>query len=181
MDADHVKRYVCETFDGMNVMEANGDFFIYDPDHDLPPQRQIPFVTIVTGDSYDAVSDLSRPGAYRLNIGLTKATYTARFGQPPSERDEHGILLTGHDYAAPDVLVPHPYYGSQYWVSVVNPSDATFERLRPLLAEAHAFAARKYANSRSRHAGPAETAPESAPESAPETSAQTPAGTPPEE
>ena len=39
--------------------------------------------------------------------------------------------------------MPHPYYASQYWVCVVNPSSATFEEVRPLLAEAHAFAVRK--------------------------------------
>ena len=151
MNADEMKQHICETFDGIRVMENAGDtFLIYDPEGDLPDERTFPFVTIVTGDNYDSVSALDEPGAYRLNIGLTKATYTSMFGAAPTERDENGILATGHDHAARDRLTPHPIYASQYWVSVVNPAAATRDDIPPLLVEAHAFAARKYANSRSR-------------------------------
>lgn len=146
-----MKRYICQTFDGVNPLENLGDtFLIYDPDLDLPPERQLPFATIVTGDTYDSVSDLSRADAYRLNIGLTKASYTALFGAPPTQRDERGVLDTGLDYAATDTLMPHPHYASQYWVCVVNPADATLDTVQTMLIEAHAFAARKYANYRSR-------------------------------
>src|SRR5262249_30227539 len=119
---------------------------------DLPPERQLPFVTIVTGDHYDTISDLDRPGAYRVNIGLTKTTYTASFGAAPTERDGNGMLRTGDDYATVDTLMPHPVYGSQHWVCVVNPGEATLATVWALLAEAHAFAARKYANQRARQA-----------------------------
>ena len=146
-----MKRYINDAFDGLNVMENSGDtFFLYDPAGDLPPERQLPFVTIVTGDHYDSVSDLSRPGAYRLNIGVTKATYAALFGAAPTRRDELGLFQTGHDYAATDTLMPHPVYASQHWVSVVNPGEATLDTVLQLLAEAHEFAARKYANQHSR-------------------------------
>ncbi|WP_067186378.1 DUF6194 family protein [Microtetraspora niveoalba] len=152
MDASEMKRYICEAFDGINVLEASGDtFFLYDPDRDLPPERQTPFVTIVTGDHYDTVSKLDRPGAYRLNIGLTKATYTGLFGAAPTGRDADGVLDTGFDHAAVDTLTPHPIYASQYWVSVVDPGEATLETVRTLLAEAHTFAARKHANHRARN------------------------------
>jgi hypothetical protein len=154
MDATELTRYIRE-FDGVRILEGYGDlFFLYDPAGDLPPERQLPFVTIVTGDHYDTVSKLDRPGAYRLNIGLTKATYTARFGAPPKERDADGMLDTGFDYAAVDTLMPHPVYASQYWVSVVNPGEATTETVRELLVEAHAFAARKYANQARREQSP---------------------------
>jgi len=137
MDADDMTRHICATFDGVNVLEGQGDkFFLYDPDRDLPPERQLPFATIVTGDHYDDVSDLERPGAYRLNIGLTKATYAAGFG----------AATTPPDYAARDTLMPHPAYAAQHWVCVVNPGAATLETVETLLAEAHAFAARKHAN-----------------------------------
>lgn len=153
MNADDMKRYICETFDGLNVMEASGDtFFIYDPDGDLPAKHQMPFATIVTGDRYDSVSDLSRPGVYRLNIGLTKATYRSLFGAAPTRRDEHGVLETGSDHTATDTVMPHPVYASQYWVCVVNPGEATLDAVRKLLIEAHGFAARKYANQQNRRA-----------------------------
>jgi len=147
MDANEMTQYICETFDGVRTLEGWGDtFFLYDPEGNLPAERQLPFATIVTGDHYDKVSHLDRPGAYRLNIGLTKATYTARFGAAPTQRDADGMLETGFDYAAVDTIMPHPSYASQYWVCVVNPGGATLETAWTLLAEAHEFAARKHAN-----------------------------------
>jgi predicted DNA-binding protein (MmcQ/YjbR family) len=35
-------------------------------------------------------------------------------------------------------------YGAQHWVSVINPSDATFETVEPLLAEAYERAVNRY-------------------------------------
>jgi hypothetical protein len=151
MNADEMRQYICQTFAGVRAVDNSGDtFFLYDPKGDLPAERQFPFVTLVTGDRYDSVSKLDRPDVYRLNIGLTKATYTDRFGAAPTQRDESGVLETAYDYAVLDTLVPHPVYGSQYWVCVLNPSEATLETVRTLLAEAHEFAARKYANQQSR-------------------------------
>src|SRR5688500_9729777 len=142
MDADAMKRYIDEAFDGVDSLDRLGDtFYFYDPE-DIR-ERLHPFITIVTGDHYDTVSDLSRPGAYRINMGLTRATYVSMFGAAPRQRDEHGVLETGVDYAAVDTVIPHPYYASQYWVSVVNPGGVTRDTVRVLLAEAYEFAARK--------------------------------------
>jgi hypothetical protein len=146
-----IGRYIRETFAGLNVLENAGDlFFLYDPDRDLPPERQMPFATIVCGDNYEHVSDLNQPGTYRLNVGLTKATYTSLFGAVPTDRAENGVYTSDHDYAARDRLMPHPVYAGQYWVCVINPSEATFETVKPLLAEAYEFAVRKHANHRAR-------------------------------
>jgi hypothetical protein len=50
---------------------------------------------------------------------------------------------TNPDYIALDHLMPHPVYAMQHWVSILNPSEATFDRLvRPLLDEAHDRVAR---------------------------------------
>jgi hypothetical protein len=137
MDATEMKQYICGTFDGVTAVNGTGDTFLsYDPDGDLPADRWFPFATIVTGDRYDTVSDLDPAGRYRLNIGLPKATYLSLFGTPPAQLD----------YAAADVLMPHPVYGGQYWVCVVNPGESTREVVGELLAEAHRFAARKHAN-----------------------------------
>ena len=163
MEADNLKRYINDTFDGVAAVEHDGDTFLtYDPAGDLPADRWWPFATIVTGDRYDSVSALDRPGAYRLNLGLTRATYVSLFGAAPTRRDEHGVLLTGADYAATDTLLPHPIYASQYWVCVVNPGGASWDTVRELLAEAHGFAARKYANNRTRQAASPAEAPDSA-------------------
>lgn len=139
-------------YDGVRLLAAQGDlFYLYDPDNDLPPERQQPFATIVTGDHYEKVSRLDEPDAWRLNIGLTKATYTRLFGPVPTERDEDWVLDSGHDYAEWDKLMPHPFYASQHWVCIVTPSD--LGPLTPLLAEAYDFAVRKYTNHQARRTG----------------------------
>ena len=141
MDEPEIRRRLTASFPGVNVLEANGDsFFIYDPDRDLPPERQQPFITIVTADTYEKDSLLDRPGVYRLNIGLTKATYTSLFPTPGD-----------WDFTALDELMPHPVYGPQYWVCVLSPSAATVDELLPLLTEAYEFAVRKHSNYQARH------------------------------
>jgi hypothetical protein len=144
MDASSVIRYLTEEFDHVVAVEKDGDtFFTYDPSGHPPDGAWQPFVTVVTGDRHDRVSNLDRDGAYRLNVGLTKATYTGLFGAPPRLRDDDWVLDTGFDYATEDRLMPHPHYAAQYWVCVVNPGETTFEEVKPLLAEAHTIAARK--------------------------------------
>ncbi|MBP2325096.1 hypothetical protein JOF56_005481 [Kibdelosporangium banguiense] len=139
MDLEELKGQI--TFDGVRALEHEGDtYYLYDPHSDLPPERQMPFVTIVTGDRHDDFSRLDEPGTYRLNIGLTKATFTARFQQ-------EGEI----DYAARDVVMRHPVYGGQYWVCVVNPTDISV--IRPLMAEAYQFGVRKYNNHQARTSG----------------------------
>jgi hypothetical protein len=150
MNAEEMTRYLTETFTGIRTQEANGDTFVtYDPDGDLPADRWLPFATIVTGDGHDTVSDLDRPGAYRLNIGLTKAAYTALLGTAPTERDAQGVLVCDADHAARDTLMPHPFYGNQHWVAVVNPESA-LDTVKELLADAYGFAVRKHRNHRAR-------------------------------
>jgi hypothetical protein len=87
------------------------------------------FATIVTTDEHDegAPSDLSRPGAFRLNIGVARETFDRLVGS-----------VEAPDYAAYDRLLPHPVYAKQHWIGILNPSDATFRDLVvPLIAEAH--------------------------------------------
>lgn len=155
MDATAMTRYIEENFDGVRVVENSGDkFFSYDPDGDLPDDRWFPFATIVTGDNYDSVSDLSRPGAYRINIGLTKSAYAERFGAAPTSRDERGVLDTGFDYSVRDQVMPHPHYASQHWVCVVNPGPETTGAVRRMLDDAYDFAVRKHENQKARKATP---------------------------
>jgi hypothetical protein len=148
MTVDELDR-MFRAYDGVRVLEAQDDlFYLFDPAADLPPERQQPFATIVTGDHYEKVSRLDEPGAWRLNLGLSKTTYGELFGPVPTERDADWVLDSGHDYAARDTLMPHPFYASQYWVAIVNPTG--LDQLRPLIEEAYEFAARKYSNQRAR-------------------------------
>lgn len=45
--------------------------------------------------------------------------------------------------------MPHPFYGNQHWVSVINP-DTTLATTKDLLADAYDFAVRKHTNHRAR-------------------------------
>ncbi|NIH78014.1 DUF6194 family protein [Amycolatopsis viridis] len=138
MDLEHIRQELA-AFSGTRLAEASGTVFaLYDPNGDLPPQRQLPWATIVTADTeFDNASDLDRPGVFRLNIGLTRA----RFGEvvPPGD----------YDVTALDVLFPHPVYAGQHWVCVINP-DRTWPAARKLLDEAYEFAVRKFDNAERR-------------------------------
>ena len=157
MDEASITQYVTDSFEGVNVVVASreagspeiawGDtFFIYDPDRQLPPAGQFPFATLVTQDygDFDCASQLNRPGIFRLNIGVSKETYRSLFGPQPSPPAAGGVVETGHDFTALDQLLPHPVYAPQSWVCVLNPSAATFQSVRPLLAEAYRLAVGRY-------------------------------------
>jgi len=139
--------YITSTFDGVDVLTAQGDsYFFYDPQRNIPPDRRMPFVTLVTGDRHDKSSNLDRPGVFRLNIGVEKETYRSLFGPPPKFRTDGGVADTGHDFSVLNQLMPHPVYAAMSWVCILSPSDPTFEHtVRPLLAEAHALAVGNYA------------------------------------
>ncbi len=151
MDQDAIIQYIEDTFTGLEVLRptdgpgAGDAFFIYDPQHNVDPKRQFPFITIVTKDygDFDNTSQLHRPNVFRLNIGVSKETFRALFG-PPS--DAESATSTIYDYAALDRLMPHPAYASQSWVCVLNPGPETFEAAKPLLAEAYSRAASRHAN-----------------------------------
>ena len=130
---------------------AWGDtFFSYDPDRDLEPKYRLPFATIVTKDygDFDRASNLNRPGVFRLNIGVSKDTYHSLFGPQPPPLGASGVVDTGHDFTDLDHIMPHPVYAPQSWVCVLNPSEATFQAVRPLLAEAYELVVRRYAKVR---------------------------------
>ncbi len=142
MDAAEIVRYITETFDGLDIVEANGDtFFFYDPGRTLRPDRRMPFATLVTSDFNDQVSDLNRPGVYRLNIGVKRETYRSLFGPPPAAC----TVAAGHDFAVLDQVLPHPVYGFMSWVCVLNPSPETFRTVQGYLQEAHTQAAERFA------------------------------------
>jgi len=122
---------VASQANGAPEMAWGDTFFIYDPDRNLEGPGRFPFATIVTQDygDFDNLSKLNRPSVFRLNVGVSKETFRAFF---PNEGE--------HEFAALDQLMPHPVYGKNHWISVLNPSEATFERVKPLLGEAYEIA-----------------------------------------
>jgi hypothetical protein len=161
MDEALIARYIADTFAGVDVVRpeegrgapeiARGDtFFIYDPDRNLEPKYRFPFATLVTKDygDFDRASNLDRPGVFRLNIGVSKETYRSLFGPQPPPPVPDGVVNTGHDFTALDQIMPHPVYAPQSWICVLNPGEATFPSLQPLLAEAYDLAVKRRTKSR---------------------------------
>jgi hypothetical protein len=134
-DPEAITRKILATWPETDVVEAmDASFFSLDPEKHWPN-----FATIVTTDEHDdgAPSKLSRPGAFRLSIGVGRATFERLVGS-----------IVDPDHAAFDRFLPHPVYAKQLWISILNPSDATFRDLvLPLLTEAHD----RLAASRARH------------------------------
>ena len=124
-DPEAITRTILEAWPDTDVVEALGAaFFSLDAEKHWPN-----FATIVTTDEHDegAPSKLSRPGVFRLNIGVARATFERLVGS-----------MADPDYAAFDRFLPHPVYAKQLWISFLNPSNATFrDVVLPLLVEAH--------------------------------------------
>jgi len=68
----------------------------------------------------------------RVDIGVSRNTYRRLF---PDDAE--------HDFTALDRLMPHPVYGRNHFVCVLNPSDSTFESIKPLLKEAYEIAVKR--------------------------------------
>ena len=139
IDESFITSYIMNTFENVETTVNLGyTFFFYRDDH------MHAFATIAsTGNEYEKISNLDRPGVYRLNIGLRRETFQALFGKGK-------IDLSPYDFTAVDTIMPHPEYSSQHFVCVLSPGEATFERIRPLLAEAYDVALNRY-NKRKDH------------------------------
>lgn len=143
MDEQAVTEAITRRFADLEVIESSGNFFFQvRPGREAGPDRWLPFATLVTNDLYDQASRLERPSVFRLNVGVSPETYRSLFGELPRGNGS-SVIDTGHDYTALDRLTPHPLYAPMAWVGVLNPSEATFQALLPLLDEAHARAARR--------------------------------------
>ena len=122
---------------------AWGDtFFSYDPEHNEASQR-FPFATLVVSDypGWDTSSQLDRDGVFRLNVAVGRAGYERLIGHPPAAYAEHSA---DYDYAELDVLLPHPVYAGQGWISIVNPGPITAALVQRLVADAHELAQRRW-------------------------------------
>ena len=145
MDQETLAQYIVDTFDGLDIVTADGNaFYFYDPARSVPPDRRQPFATIVTNDLYDQVSNLDRPGVYRLNVGVSRQTFQGLFGEQKPPADAAEAVERGYDLAALDTVLPHPDYGFMFWICVLNPSAETFEAVKPFLAESYERAVRRH-------------------------------------
>jgi hypothetical protein len=137
MDQESVIKYIVDTLKGVDIITADENyFFCYAPGGGLPPDHKFPFATLMVNDKNDTASNLSHPSVFRLNIGVSKATFQSLFASQDSD----------YDFTALDKIMPHPIYGKMYWICVLNPSKESFQKLAPMLAEAYEAAAKRYKN-----------------------------------
>ncbi len=105
---------------------AWGDlFFYYAPDGVVPNGQ--PFATIVTKDYPGEPSSNLGSGVFRVNVDA------GRRGQAECEEPTR-----------PDQVQPHPVYGRQGWVCIVQPGPRTVNEVHALLRDAHNAAQRRW-------------------------------------
>src|SRR5262249_1716195 len=82
---------------GTVTTEGSGDLFVfYDPDGVTVPERRFPFITVVTGDRYDAASRLDRDAAsFRVTLGGDLPPYEALLGPAPRQAAGREVIDTG--------------------------------------------------------------------------------------
>ena len=133
IDESFITSYIANTFEHVeSTVDLGYTFFFYRDDHILP------FATIAsTGNEYERISNLDRPGVFRLNIGVSRETFQALFGKSK-------VDLSAYDFTALDTIMPHPDYSAQSFLFVLSPSETTFEKIRPMLAEAYDLAMKRY-------------------------------------
>jgi Family of unknown function (DUF6194) len=115
---------------------AWGDlFFYYVPPGEEPNYHQQPFATLVCSDypGFDVESRLDRPGIFRVNIAVGRDRHQHLLGHAAADHKQHHA---DYDYARADVIVPHPVYAEQGWVSIVNPGPRTATQVLELLGYA---------------------------------------------
>ena len=104
------------------VTIEGGAFFSLDSEKHWPN-----FATIVWNDDFDEASNLSRPGFFRVNVGVGREAFQRLVGS-----------ISEPDHTAVDQLLPHPIYAKQNWISIINPSESTVrDTVLPLIAEAY--------------------------------------------
>jgi hypothetical protein len=143
MDPQAILDDLCATLEGVAPKRSWGETALfYNPGRALP--NGVYFCTLKDRDgANDRASALDREGVFRVSIGVPPETYVRLFGPRPARPAKGGVVTTGHDFTALDVLTPHPIYAWMGWVQILSPTTAIYATVRPLIVDAHRFAAAK--------------------------------------
>ena len=127
MNPSEVEAFV-ENMENVQREENYGYIFYFVGD-----DHRLSFVTIAASDNeYDKVSNLNREGVFRINIGVSKATFELLLGDTDSENIDYSVL---------NVFLPHPDYAKQHFVCILNPSGENIDLTQKLIVEAYSIAA----------------------------------------
>lgn len=91
MNETTITQYITDTFTGVETAQNFGyTFFFYRSDHKMP------FATLAASDNdYDRVSNLDRPGVFRLNIGVSRQTFQSLFGSKAIDTSSYDFTVLG--------------------------------------------------------------------------------------
>ena len=144
MTPDEILQYCLDTLEGTVLVNSWGERGIfYNPENKL--KRGIYVLTIKEKDGdNDKGSNLDRDGVYRVNIGLRKTTFQKMYGYIPARPAAGEIVDMDCDFTVTDTILPHPVYAWMSWISILNPSIDTFQRLQPLIRESYEYAKEKF-------------------------------------
>lgn len=144
MMPDEILEYCLNKLEGTVLINSWGERGIfYNPDNKL--KRGVYILTVKEKDGEnDRSSKLNRENVYRVNLGVYKDTFKEIFDIIPKRPVKGGIVDMDYDFSATNQILPHPVYGWMGWICVLNPSEKTFEELKPLIQEAYEYAKKKY-------------------------------------
>jgi hypothetical protein len=144
MSPEQVVLFITSRLPGLVPKSSWGETALfYNPGHRLA--HGVYLCTLKEHDGpNDCASALHRNGVFRLSVGLAPLTYTRLFGARPRRPAKGAAVATGHNFTAPQVLMPHPIYAWMGWAQILNPTELDMEELLPLLRESHALAQVKF-------------------------------------
>ena len=145
MTADRILKYCLRELEGTVLVDSWGERGIfYNPANKL--KRGIYILTVKEKDGEnDNSSRLNRENIYRVNSGVRKHTFEKLFGTIPKRPAKGGIVDMEYDFTTLNQILPHPVYAWMGWICTLNPSESTFDRLKPYILEAYEYAKKKYA------------------------------------
>jgi hypothetical protein len=130
MNQTEIETFI-ESLENVNRSENYGYIFYLIGDEEM-----LPFTTIANNDSdYDSVSNLNRQGVFRLNIGVSRATFDQLFPDWQSK---------DWDYTTLNTFIPHPDYAKQNFLCILNPAGDNLQKTKELIKEAHTIATIRY-------------------------------------
>jgi hypothetical protein len=136
--------YIMSQFDGLRPKDKWGETsFFYNPDDSRAHGTYFFTIKQKNGDN-DKASNLDREGVYRLNFCIPQDDFLNFFQHIPQRPNKGGVIQGDYDFTALNVVTPHPVYGWMKWVSVLNPHDNTFDKIKPLIKASYDMAVKKF-------------------------------------